>query len=296
MASTAERRWFFGPWPDLLFGCGLLYAWLFAMQTLAGAELRRALPLELAPFLAIALGMPHYGATLLRVYERREERRRYALFAVWATAAMFAAFVAGLHDRFVGSLLVTIYFTWSPWHYTGQNYGIALLFLRRRGVPVDAAAKRWLWTAFVSSYALVFLTLQGAEPGTLQAPGNYVGTVYDYLTLGIPQAWRGGMAVAAVALYAVCVAASAAWLGRAGRPRDLAPTALVVLVQALWFLVPAAASLWQGFAVVEPLDPGLRAYAFQWVAMGHFLQYLWITTYYSAASERRVGRARYLGK
>src|SRR5262249_44382055 len=62
------------------------------------------------------------------------------------------------------------------------------------------------------------------------------------------------------------------------------------------FLVPAAASLWQRVAVVEPLDPGLRAYAFQWVAMGHFLQYLWITTYYSAASERRVGRARYLGK
>jgi tetratricopeptide (TPR) repeat protein len=296
MASAAQRRWFFGPWPDLLFGCGLLYAWVFAMQTLAGPELRRAFPLELAPFLTIALGMPHYGATLLRVYERREERRRYALFALWATAAMFAAFVAGLQNRFVGSLLVTIYFTWSPWHYTGQNYGIALLFLRRRGVPVDAATKRWLWSAFVLSYALVFLTLQGAEPGTLQAPGNYVGTVFEYLTLGIPAAWRNGLAAAAAAVHAVCLVALAWRLLRAAPARDLGPAALVVLVQDLWFLLPAAATLWSELARIEPLDPTHRAYAFLWVAAGHFLQYLWITTWYSAATEGGAARARYLAK
>ncbi len=32
------------------------------------------------------------------------------------------------------------------------------------------------------------------------------------------------------------------------------------------------------------------------MACGHFLQYLWITTYYAAASESPAGRFRYLGK
>jgi hypothetical protein len=297
MAQAArERAWFFGPWPDLLFGCGLLYAWLFAMQTVAGPDLRRAVPLELAPFLTILLGMPHYGATLLRVYERREERRRYALFAVWATAAMVAAFVAGLRNAWIGSLVVTVYFTWSPWHYTGQNYGVALLFLRRRGVAVDAATKRWLWAAFVLSYALVFLTLQGAEPGTLQAPGNYVGTVYEYLTLGIPAPWRDALAAGVAASHAVCLAALGWRLLRAATPRALGPAALVLLVQDLWFLLPAAASLWGPLARIEPFDPTHRAYAFLWVASGHFVQYLWVTTWYAAASEGGAGRLRYLGK
>jgi tetratricopeptide (TPR) repeat protein len=78
--------------------------------------------------------------------------------------------------------------------------------------------------------------------------------------------------------------------------RDLGPAALVVLVQDLWFLLPAAATLWSGLVRIEPLDPTHRAYAFLWVAAGHFLQYLWITTWYSAASEGAAGRARYLAK
>ena len=290
------QRWFFGPWPDLLFGCGLLYVWLFAMQSVAGPEMRRFAPFELAPFLSILFGMPHYGATLLRVYARREDRRRYALFGLWATAAMAALFVTGLHVVWVGSLLVTFYFTWSPWHYTGQNYGIALLFLRRRAVPVAPAAKRLLHASFVLSYALVFLALQGSEPGTLAAPGNYVGTVYEYLTLGIPVVWRDAIATVVVAAYAASTASAGALLLRAAPARDLAPAALVVAVQSLWFLVPTAAVVWGRLAWIEPLDPTWRAYAFLWVSVGHFLQYLWITTYYTAAGESAGLRARYLAK
>jgi len=298
MARSIARpqRWFFGPWPDLSFGCGLLYVWLFAMQSVAGPEMRRFAPLELAPFLSILFGMPHYGATLLRVYARREDRRRYAFFGLWATAAMAALFVAGLHVVWVGSLVVTVYFTWSPWHYTGQNYGIALLFLRRRSVPVAPAAKRLLYASFVLSYALVFLALQGSTPGTLAAPGNYVGTVYEYQALGLPGAWRDALAAIVVVAYALTTASAAALLLRAARARDLVPAALVVGVQSLWFLVPTAAVVWGRLGWVEPLDPTWRAYAFLWVSVGHFLQYLWITTYYTAASESAGGRARYLAK
>jgi tetratricopeptide (TPR) repeat protein len=292
--AGARRPWFFGPASDLLFGCGLLYVGLFALQALDGPAMRRLAPPDLAPFITILLGMPHYGATLLRVYSRREDRRRYAFFAIWSTAAIAAAFVAGLHNLWLGSLLVTIYFTWSPWHYSSQNYGIALLFLRRRGVTVTPAAKGWLRAGFVLSYALVILTFQGDTPGTLLAPGDYVGTVYEYLRLGIPEPSRDLLATVVSILYAASVAASAALLLRVASPRDLAPTALVVLVQALWFLLPAAARVWKGLAVVEPFGESGVAYAFLWVQVGHFVQYLWITSYYSGASATRARRARFL--
>ena len=63
----------------------------------------------------------------------------------------------------VGSLLFTLYITWSPWHYAGQNFGISVMLLRRRGVDVTPTLKRWLYTSFISSYALVALVMHRAS-------------------------------------------------------------------------------------------------------------------------------------
>jgi len=295
-AAARRERWLFGPVPDLVFGCGLLYVVLFVAQTVAGPGMRAWFPYALAPFLTLLLGTPHYGATLLRVYERREDRRRYAVFAVWATALMGILFVVGLRDFAIGSLLVTLYFTWSPWHYSGQNYGIAVLFLRRRKVPIPALAKRFLYGTFVLSYGLVFLSLHGVGEAVQQVPATYQGTVYRFMSLGIPHAIRDVLAVAVGTAYGVCLVGAFVLLRRAARLRELAPTFLLIGIQALWFLAPAATAWWHELRGLDPLAPQHRAYAFLWVGTGHFLQYLWICTYYTSASQGTAGRLRYLLK
>jgi hypothetical protein len=289
--TEARPRWFFGPLPDLLFGCGLLYTVFFAWQLLDGDTLRRWLPESLLPFLILALGAPHYGATLLRVYERREDRRRYAIFAVWTTAALAGLFAAGLYWTALGSFLVTLYFTWSPWHYAGQNYGLAVLFLRRRGVAVVGGTKRLLHATFLLSYALVFLALHSAGPSFAQAPGSLDGTIYRFEPLGVPIAVRDWLAPALLAAYLACCA-GAAWRLRRAPLADLAPSASLVLLQALWFLLPTAAGLWSGGRELDPVQN--RAYAFMWIAVGHFAQYLWITTY--SATGDGGGRLGYLAR
>jgi tetratricopeptide (TPR) repeat protein len=295
-AAARRERWLFGPVPDLVFGCGLLYVVLFVVQTVSGPAMRAWFPYALAPFLTLLLGTPHYGATLLRVYERREDRRRYALFAVWATALMGILFVVGLRDFAIGSLLVTVYFTWSPWHYSGQNYGIAVLFLRRRKVPIPALAKRFLYGTFVLSYGLVFLSLHGVGEVVQQVPATYQGTVYRFMSLGIPHAIRDFLAVAVGMAYGVCLVGSFVLLRRGARLRELGPSFLLIGIQAIWFLAPAATAWWHGLRGLDPLAPQYRAYAFLWVGTGHFLQYLWICTYYTSASEGTAGRLRYLLK
>jgi len=118
-------RWLFGPLPDLLLGCGVGYflsvpllLWLTQNGTLT------AWPVSAAALLALLVSGPHYGATLLRVYEQRDDRRRYAVFTVWLTLVLFAAFAVAVHVHWLGSLLLTAYVTWSPWHFAGQNYGL----------------------------------------------------------------------------------------------------------------------------------------------------------------------------
>ena len=110
-ASPAASRWLYGPLPDLVLGCGLGYAAVFALLWGAGGAVAQALPLGLMPLVLLVSGTPHYGATLLRVYEERESRRKYFFFSVVVSALLAAAFVASLHWYALGSLLLTLYFT-----------------------------------------------------------------------------------------------------------------------------------------------------------------------------------------
>jgi hypothetical protein len=290
-AAPARSRWLFGPVPDLLLGCGVAYLAVFALLTAQGAGMQALLPIGFAPLVYLVTSAPHYGATLLRVYERREDRSSYVFFSVWATLALAALFFAGLHSVVVGSWILTIYLTWSPWHYSGQNYGIALLFLRRRGVEVTPGAKRLLRTSFWLSFALTFLALHGAEPAASYAPQGFTGMVYQLLPLGLPTPVVSAAMSAVGAVYALVLAAVAVQLLRRAPLRDLAPALVLIGTQALWFSVPPLVRQFGVLQGVDPLSAAHASYAFVWIAVGHALQYLWITAYYARSS----GRAPRLG-
>ena len=114
---------------------------------------------------------------------------RYAIFSVWATLAVVGVFVVSIYDAAVASVFLTLYLTWSPWHYTGQNYGLSVMFLRRAGVALEPPLKRWLHASFLLSYALVFLSFhKEAGPGVPQfnaALGG--GTAIAFWPIGIPE-------------------------------------------------------------------------------------------------------------
>lgn len=295
-SSPARSRWLFGPVPDLLLGCGLGYAFVFAILATAGPDMRRLLPIGLLPLVAMVTGTPHYGATLLRVYERREDRRSYAFFAVWITAVIWIAFVGGLYHVAFGSLLVTVYLTWSPWHYTGQNYGIAVLFLRRRGIELSPTEKRHLYASFVLCFLITALAIHGESPSAAYAPASPAATLYAFLPLGIPSEVMNVALPATIAAYAYTILASAYLLGRKASARDLLPAAALVATQALWFAIPVTARAAQIFQELEPLSVRHAEYAFLWVAYAHSVQYLWITSYYARRSNASNGHARYLTK
>lgn len=294
--APATRRWLFGPWSDLLLGCGGAYGVAFAAQSVAPGAMREIFPLWLFPFVTLVLGTPHYGATLLRAYGTQEARRRYAALGIWLTAAMLAAYAVGVRNVWVGSAIVTLYVAWSPWHYSGQNYGVAMTFLRRRGVPISPWAKRLVHGSFVTSYLLTFLALFGPARSGAYAPADYRGTVYQLLPIGLPPDASAAAFAACATLYAACVLGAAALLLRAApRARDLAPVGVLALTQALWFAGPTVARHWSIGTGLDPFSPGNAAYSFLWVAAGHFVQYLWITSYYAGARGRRP-LSRYLGK
>lgn len=295
-AAPQSNRWLFGPVPDILFGCGVAYMAIFALLVFAGADVRAALPLGLLPLVSVFFGTPHYGATLLRVYEHRNERRAYAIFTVWISLVLVALYLGALYSALLGSFLLTLYLTWSPWHYTGQNYGVTLLFLRRRGVEITPRTKRWIYASFLLSYGLTFLAIHGAAYSVDYAPLEYKGSAYQFMQFGIPTPYWAWAWIVLGTGYVVSIAMAARdLLRRAARASDLLPSGLVVLTQALWFSLPPLGRELGLLSGVDPFKPDNAGFLFIWVAAGHAAQYLWVTTYYAGPSGNGA-RLRYYAR
>jgi len=293
LPSNDSSVWFYGVGPDLIFGYGLGY--LIVVPLLLGLALNADATVGLAwtgAAILLVTATPHYGATLLRVYEERSERRRYAVFAVWITAGLALLFLAGLYQWWLGCLLLTIYVSWSPWHFAGQNYGLAVMYLRRAGGDIDPGAKRLLYLAFVVSAVLSFVVIHIADSSLVFAQGAYDKTgTFATLKLGIPTGVGVPLAGALLALYLGLLVAFALTLRPRASLRGLVPVISLVLLQSLWFVVPAVATAY-GAGSVRLLLP-FTATA---ISVAHSIQYLWVTSHFAGLSAHSVRRVPFFAK
>jgi hypothetical protein len=298
MAATATpnpNRWLFGPASDLLIGCGGLYLLAFLAITAIGPRTTQWLPEGLIPLALIFAAVPHYGATLLRVYEHSADRRTYALFSIWATAVVWGLFVWGVYDVLVGSLLLTLYLSWSPWHYSGQNYGIGLMMMGRAGVPVNPRAKRLLYASFLLSYLLVLLSTHAAMPNANYSPTpvSFNERADQYMPVGIPVGILGPLLLATAAAYFATTFTALAMIRRHASWGDLAPLLGVIVLQGLWFSIPVLARATGMLQGIFPLSVQSVSYMLLWYAFGHSFQYLWVTTYYATRAKTDKRRPTY---
>jgi len=302
MTSRSQNAWIIGPLPDLLLGSGLLYLLVITGLIIGGSDAREGIPSSWGSYLILIVSGSHYGATLLRVYDRRAERRTYRVFAVYGTAVMLAMLIGALYSPLAGSLLITLYLSWSPWHYTGQNYGIAMMFLRRRGVEVTTATKRWLYVSFVFSFLSVLLNFHfegGVSQGNPLGYATLDSSSFHFISLGLPGEIRSILLPLVGLGYLTSIITALTLLLRSGSLRAIAPTALVMVTQAVWFSIPHMGFYFDLGSRIPAFDPiggdNFRFY-FLWIAVGHAAQYLWITTHYAKTSERWRGTRRYLTK
>jgi tetratricopeptide (TPR) repeat protein len=261
--AVAASTWIYNPWLDLIVGCGAWSAPLLLISYLSVASSVRACSVI---FYALALffNYPHYMATIYRAYHRAEDFHKYRIFTVHITALIVLTLVLSHSWACVLPWIFTIYLTWSPWHYSGQNYGLFMMFARRAGAKPSDATRRALYGAFIVSYLILFL-------------GFHTGASSDslFLSIGIPAAvsrWEQILlAIAFVALGSYGLLQ----LGRETGWRRLLPSLTLFSSQFLWFLLPAGISLIKGLEVPQ------SRYSTGVLAVMHSAQYLWITSYYA---------------
>jgi tetratricopeptide (TPR) repeat protein len=270
----SRTLWVDRPWTDLLIGCGGWSAPLLLLAYgLAGSDARRWSALFYG--LALVCNYPHYMATIHRAYARPEDRARYRLFTHYVTGLLLLLAVAALFSPLLLSIVFTTYVMWSPWHYTGQNFGLAMMFLRRGGVAVAPRDRLYLRTAFIASFVMLLAAFnQGASSDPL------------VLSLGLPDAIARGLQIAAGALFlGAGLLALRAFAARADGWRTMIPSTTLYVTQACWFVIPVALT----WASSVPA-PQTR-YSSGILAVMHSAQYLWITRHYARRDAARHGQA-----
>jgi tetratricopeptide (TPR) repeat protein len=269
-AAPFHNLWIYNSWLDLIVGCGAWSAPLLLLSyfTLASSEQTWSVAFYV---LALFFNYPHYMATIYRAYHRSEDFQKYRIFTVHTTGLILLTLLLSHFWLRLLPVIFTIYLTWSPWHYSGQNYGLFMMFARRAGADPEKSTRRALYGAFVVSYLILFL-------------GFHTGPSTDplFLSLGIPPAvsrWEQ------MILMVAFVALSVYGLSRLARStgwRKLIPSLTLFSSQFLWFLLPAAISLIKGLEIPQ------NRYSSGVLAVMHSAQYLWITSYYA----RREAGAR----
>jgi tetratricopeptide (TPR) repeat protein len=269
--SAAASPWIYNPWLDLIVGCGAWSAPLLLISYLSVASSARTWAIV---FYALALffNYPHYMATIYRAYHRAEDFQKYRIFTVHITALIALTLILSHYWVRILPWIFTIYLTWSPWHYSGQNYGLFMMFARRAGAKPSDNTRRALYSAFVISYLILFL-------------GFHTGTSNDplFLSLGIPAALSRWEQILLGVAFVILASVGLWYLSRDTGWRKLLPSLTLLSSQFLWFLLPAAIS-W-----VKRLEIPQSRYSSGVLAVMHSAQYLWITSYYAhreASNER----------
>jgi tetratricopeptide (TPR) repeat protein len=261
--AAAGSPWIYGPALDLIVGCGAWSAPLLLVSYFSIASSARTWSVAFY-LLALFFNYPHYMATIYRAYHRAEDFQKYRIFTVHTTALIVLTLLLSHFWLRLLPWIFTLYLTWSPWHYSGQNYGLFMMFARRAGASPGKAERRALYGAFVVSYLILFL---GFHNGPSSDP--------LFLSLGIPPAIVRWEQIGLSAVFLVLSIFGLSRLASATGWRKLLPSLTLYSSQFLWFLLPTVISLIKGLEIPQ------SRYSSGVLAVMHSAQYLWITSYYA---------------
>lgn len=270
-SSTSPSVWIYGPTLDLVVGCGAWSAPLLLLSYFAIATSARTWSIAFYG-LALLFNYPHYMATIYRAYRRAEDFQKYRIFTVYTTGLILLTVLLSHFWLGILPFIFTLYLTWSPWHYSGQNYGLFMMFARRAGADLRQPERHALYGAFIVSYLILFL-------------GFHTGPSSDplFISLGIPLIAGHCAQIVLGAAFLALSGYGLRGLLRAVEWRKLIPCFTLFSSQFLWFLLPTAMAVIKGWEIPQ------SRYSSGVLAVMHSAQYLWITSYYA---RREAGEER----
>lgn len=114
--------------------------------------------LFMASLLSWFVNFPHFAATNYQLYQSKENLKRYPFTAIILPFLIFAGIIiCFLSPVGLTPLIVKLFIVWSPFHYTGQNLGITMIYARRANIRIEKgfrfALSGFLYSSFITQYS-----------------------------------------------------------------------------------------------------------------------------------------------
>ena len=211
--------------------------------------------------LAWMCNWPHFAASSYRLYHSRANVRQYPVTALVIPWVVLAGAVGALaYPEVIAPYFVKLFYVWSPYHFSGQTFGITMIYARRAGFKMTdwerKAVSTFVYGTFISQ--TVRSEVFHPEFGLWPQHNEFWGVRYP--VLGLPEwlvpfttgvMWGGG---------AVFLLGVARWCLRNRRllpPIILLPAA----TQYVWFVV---SSHWLSFQSFVPFFHSLQYMLIAW--------------------------------
>jgi tetratricopeptide (TPR) repeat protein len=258
-----------------LIGCGAWSAPLLLLAFYATSTYSRAWAVAFY-FLALLCNYPHFMATVYRAYHTRTEFEKYRIFTVHIALLLALAGVIAHVWYPLLPWIFTLYICWSPWHYTGQNFGLLMMFARRSGLAPSSAERNAIHLSFIASFLLLMLSFHTGSSGDALI-----------LSLGLPAKFTLPARAVLALFFVVTSGGALISMARRSSLRAIVAPLTLAVTQFLWFLAPAIFELFSGHEVPQ------TRYSSGVLAVLHSAQYLWITSYYQEREARERGDANW---
>ncbi len=215
-------------------------------------------------FVAALCNNPHYMATVYRAYGTRQDFSKYRFFTIHLTVLLIiSAVLLHWHPAWV-PYVFTIYIIWSPWHYTGQNFGLALMMARRNGAQPSTSTRNLIHFAFLVSYLL-----WAVEINTVDSDDPHI------LSLNLAQSLAHPLEAVLIATTLITGGVGMWTLAKFGGIKKMVAPLTLFITQFLWFVFPIVL---RSFTSIK-LSP--LFYTTGMLAFMHCSQYLWVTSYFA---------------
>jgi tetratricopeptide (TPR) repeat protein len=273
--AGAASPWIYSPWLDWLVGCGGWSAPLLAATFLFAPGNSHGWGVAFY-VMAVIFNYPHFMATVYRAYHSLAQFEKYKIVTLHVTLLVLLTGVVMHASPRLFPWIFTLYVFWSPWHYTGQNFGLMMMFVRRDGAEIRPMERRWLRGAFVASFAMLLASFNtGASDDPL------------ILSLGLPSKFTVPLEATLAAGFALCVLLGFQRLVRERGVRAMAAPLTLAATQFLWFVLPTLIEMRSGMEIPQ------TRYSSGILAVLHSTQYLWITSYYQRREARAEGKTNW---
>jgi hypothetical protein len=247
----------------LLIGGGLS---LLLAMTLAMGGQRYVGPLIQSHEALIILlcNSAHFAASTVRLYTKSGTRRDLPFLTMGLPlATVLVLTVAIAYPAELGRHLWPLYVTWSPYHYSAQAYGLAIMYCYRSGGTWSSADKRWLRMACLCPFLYVFFGGKGVGVDWLVPASIFSHPVLHLARTGLGRFLAAGSFVLPLLILARHQ--------RAGRSRLPIISMLIMLSNGVWLI-------WLAYKQ-----------AFVWATIFHGLQYLAIVSIFHVKEKTREG-------